>query len=805
MSQITRAIVSMLAAVALSVPVAAQDNPGSGFPPIPGIWRGAWIQHPAAAAHEEGVFHFRRALELDEAPEEFIVKVSADNRFRLFVNGTSVGVGPARSDVSYWRYAEFDLAPYLHAGTNVIGATVWNWGDHMPVAQISHRTGFLIEGQSPVAAAINSDAQWQVLWDRSHRFAMPSQQEIGGYYIASPGETIDAGAHPWNWMDIATTGLDWEAALPVGQDMIPGMANDRGAHPIGAAESWQLVPTPIAHPEERPIRFEAVDRATGIAADDAVLQGSGDLTIPANARVTLLLDQGYLTNAYPVIVASGGAGAQMGITYAEALIDAEGNKGNRDEVEGRTIRGLTDRITFDGGDRRRFQTLWWRTWRYVQLDIETGADPLVLHDVHGIFTAYPFEQNASFASDQHWIDPIWEIDWRILRLSAFDTFMDTPYYEQLQYVGDTRVESLISLYNSGDERLMRNAIQLFHQSRVSDGLVQSRYPSSSEQQIPPFALWWTSMVHDYWMLRDDPQFVAEKMPAVRDVMAWFERHIDEESGLLGPIPWWGFLDWAPQFPAGMAPGVRDGNSVPLSLQFAYSLRLAAELEDRFGQPAEAQRYRNLADSIGAAAREHAWSEERGLFADTSEMESFSQHANVLAILSGTVPVDRQRALMEQVLEDSEQPQATFYFRFYVDEAMRQAGLADRYLERLEPWREMIRLGLTTTPESPEPTRSDSHAWSAHPNYHLLATVLGIRPASEGFASVRIEPALGPMQHASGTMPHPSGPISVALRREGASGLAGEIKLPPGLHGTFAWAGQVIALEPGANAIAITGR
>src|SRR6266851_3707029 len=33
-----------------------------------------------------------------------------------------------------------------------------------------------------------------------------------------------------------------------------------------------------------------------------------------------------------------------------------------------------------------------------------------------------------------------------------------------------------------------------------------------------------------------------------------------------------------------------------------------------------------------------------------------------------------------------------------------------------PWREMVSLGLTTWAEQPEPTCSDSHAWSAHPNY-----------------------------------------------------------------------------------------
>ena len=85
--------------------------------------------------------------------------------------------------------------------------------------------------------------------------------------------------------------------------------------------------------------------------------------------------------------------------------------------------------------------------------------------------------------------------------------------------------------------------------------------------------------------------------------------------------------------------------------------------------------------------------------------------------------------MERVLSDTTLAQATYYFGFYVFEALRESGLSDRYVERLAPWRQMLALGLTSTPENPEPTRSDTHAWAAHPNYGLLATVLGVRPAS----------------------------------------------------------------------------
>jgi hypothetical protein len=114
---------------------------------------------------------------------------------------------------------------------------------------------------------------------------------------------------------------------------------------------------------------------------------------------------------------------------------------------------------------------------------------------------------------------------------------------------------------------------------------------------------------------------------------------------------------------------------------------------------------------------------------------------------------------------------------------------------------MLALGLTTTPEKPPPSRTDSHAWAAHPNYGLLATVLGIRPAAPGFASVVISPNLGSLQEAEGQMPHPLGDIYVSLRRVDQDGIEANITLPNGLVGVFNWQGEVIDLHSGTQKIA----
>jgi hypothetical protein len=135
-----------------------------------------------------------------------------------------------------------------------------------------------------------------------------------------------------------------------------------------------------------------------------------------------------------------------------------------------------------------------------------------------------------------------------------------------------------------------------------------------------------------------------------------------------------------------------------------------------------------------------------------------------------------------------------YFRAYLTQALKKTGLADKYVETLGLWEDMLKKGLTTFAENPDPARSDCHAWSASPDYDMLATIAGIRPARHGFGSVIIEPALGKLQFIRGKFPHPSGLILFNLKREGINGLKGEITLPQGLAGTLIWNGKSQALS-----------
>lgn len=501
---------------------------------------------------------------------------------------------------------------------------------------------------------------------------------------------------------------------------------------------------------------------------------------------------------------SGGQHSVISLGYAESLFTDEGkteaatvHKGNRDQVEGKIFKGYKDEWTLDGGQHRSIVPLFWRTFRYLQMVVETKDEPLILEDMYGIYTGYPFEMQAKFDGDLDEYNHILEVGWRSARLCAHDTYMDTPYYEQLQYVGDTRIQALVSLFNSGDDRLMRNAIEQISFSQSLGGLTMSRYPTRDPQYIPPFSLWWIGMLSDHWKYRGDSSLVRSMLPVSRSVLDYFYSH-QQQDGSLGNMPYWNFTDWASGtgWKAGVAPTTEEGNSAPLDLQLLLAYQAAAPLERAAGLPALAAEYDRRAAALSQIVRKLYWDSGKGFFADTPEKQHFSQHTNALAVLAGVVGETEARRLMEKTLDDPELVQATIYFKYYLHQAAIKAGLGNQYADWLEEWRAQLDLGLTTWAEQPEPTRSDCHAWGASPNIEFFRTVLGIDSDAPGFKKVLIQPHLGKLKKASGSIPHPNGEISVRYELNSNGLLEAEVLLPEGVEGRFSWNRQERALKSG---------
>ena len=756
-------------------------------------WKAAWIQVPGEPSNEYGVYLFRKKLDLSSKPSSYILHVSADNRYKLFVNEKMVSLGPARGDIAHWNYETVDIAPFLQQGNNSIAAIVWNEAQLRPEAQISLRTGLIVQGATDAEQNINTNTSWKCTRDKSYqpyRVSIPNT-----YYVAGPGEQVIMPAHPRQWMKSDYDDTSWKQAEIILQGTPKNILGAFGI-PVG----WLLVPSIIPQMELTTERLKEVRKAEGISVPSSFPASKASFTIPANSKTTLLLDQGHLTNAYPTLIFSGGKDASVVLGYAESLYTRYPAKGNRNETEGKEFVGRRDSIISDGNAGQEYTPLNWRTYRYIQLSITTKQEPIMIDDLFGTFTGYPFRYNAIFESDKAELKTIMETGWRTARLCASETYMDCPYYEQLQYIADGRIQAMISLYNSGDDRLVKNAINQMDNSRTPEGITESRHPSYSPQFIPTFSLWYIGMLHDYWMYGKDAEFIKSKMAGARQVLNYFH-HYQRNDGSLVNVPYWMFSDWVETkgWVDGAAPFGADNASSIIDLQLLFAYQVAADMEDKSGLKEYAALYNKYATQLKATIRKKYWNPTKGLFADRTEKDLYSQHANALAILTGLVTGNEATTLAKKILSDTSLSSASIYFKYYLHRALIKAGLGNDYVKWLDAWRDNLKMGLTTWGESPDidNTRSDCHAWGSSPNIEFLRTIIGIDSDAPGFSKIKVVPHLGELNNAKGEIPHPKGKVAAEYVKKNNKWSA-KINLPPQTSGSLVWAGKIYPLKAGEN-------
>jgi len=765
-----------------------------------GLWPAAWIS--GAGRDNDRSFAYRNTFTLSE-PTTVRIHLAADAEYRLYIDGTLLAQGAEAGDVDNWFFDSYDLT--LAAGKYMVVVMVLSYGDFAAVAQLGIRHGLVLAAEGAAGALFNTGtASWQCR-ELTGLTLQKSPYWIFGYL---GGVTrFDAGVYPCGVETGAGADADWRKPTVLYPAANADICNEY---------RWPYLLRPSTLPE--PFRRRVSDgKILQVSAgvdlfwrpDDALDEDTENwkhwamgsaVTIPAHTvRRVLLLLPDYVC-AWPYLTVSGGCGTELSLGWAEAMFcenRPDGVKGDRAEWRNRYFIGFTDVFIASGKPAYRFFCHRWRAGRYLMLTVTTADEPLTLEPLELYETRYPLEFQAGFHSGTE-LDALIAPCLRTLQMCSHDTFMDCPYYERLMYIGDTRLQMLLTYAVSRDTRLADKALRLFAAGRLTSGLLPSRYPSSVTQIIPGFSLLWIGMLHDavYWR---DPAILSSLLPVAKGIADAFEPYRNTD-GLLENLRTWNFIDWADGWSNGVPPGGEKGISSTVNWLWCYTVVLLADLCRLAGQPEVEKYYRRLAGDCSKALLRHCWNERQGLFADTPEQTSFSQHAQCLAVLSDLLPDHHRQRITGAFVRRVPMTACTVYFSHYLFEAARTLGLDSVILAGLQPWREFRNLHLQTLLERPEPSRSDCHAWSAHPLFHFLTTILGIRPATAGFRQVSIEPHPGSLRQLSGKVPHPSGgEIAVSLTLADNEWQA-EIDLPPGLEGDFHYGGIASRLHPGRNRI-----
>jgi hypothetical protein len=701
------------------------------------------------------------------------IHISADSRYKFYIDGQWIGEGPAAGDLLNYRYETygFEKVIKLGAGRHIVAVEVLSYGRAGPLNEIHERGGLIVEGgvfdeKGVELTDLTTPGDWRVCEDPS----FGADFSLGGvpfYCAVGFTENIDFRQAVGNWLDLEYDDNAWAVPVPI--------AGGGGAMfsdpPTLTISPWLLTPREIPPMEKVPQRFSRVmscDAERKLHSWQSLIEGGRPLTVPAKSRVSVILAPESYVTAYPEVELEGGYNSVVRLTYGESF-SCKWDKDVRDDPDGKDIEGYSD--TLVAGNGRYFYTpVQWRAFRFLKVDIQTADTPLVFHRLSLCCTSYPMKLKAAWRCDRSLLNDLWPVSWRSLRTAAHEHLQDSPYYERLQYVGDSNIQALTIQGLTGDVRLWKRAVLDFNASRLPMGLTQSRYPSRHIQVIPAFSLVYIVMVKEYYLHTEDRQTVQFCLRGLTQIIDWFSDYLTSD-GYLGTLPWWNFVDWAKEWPSGDPSGAPYGPdkrkpSATLNFHFIWALQSLAQIYEWLEDADKAALFRAQAQEVLAAVRAHFWDPRKELFAEDLTKTTYSEHANTLAILTDAAEYSVLQKIAESLDNCNSLIASGYQFEFHLARAFSKVNRVDLMLKRLDQWQKIFDLHLVTTPER-QPgegliQRSDNHAWSAWTPYWMLSEVLGIKPLEPGFKKIQIKPQLGGLRFIEASMPLPSGLLKLRV-------------------------------------------
>lgn len=745
-----------------------------------------WIWTGEEAAHlhpDPEIVWFRRELNFAEAPESVRVRLSADSRYKFYVNGKLLSVGPEKGDRQVWFYDTAELSPALTAGKNVLSAIVLRYPlTHAKGNHSVWRTevpGFYLKGTITRA----DGTEEALLADGSWRFHKAEQVQIlsENPYFAPLQNLENAAGADWaaGWQLPGYDDSTWQAAAPYVEFAVSK-----------AVSPGNLLPRPIPALYQTEKRFAAVTVVRESALPDAaarwddLLRADAPITLPAHSREVVEITAGELTTGYLNLAFTGGAGATARILCSESYAQPPAQndpfappqpvKKDRTDSQHGQLYGYADTYAPAGygrpGAEEVYEPFWFRAFRFLRVEIDTADQPLTLARLTYRETGYPLDARTHGKTSDESLDAVWDMSLRTLRRCMHETYEDCPFYEQLQYIMDSRSQMLYTYQVAADDRLARKCMDDFMRSARYDGLLNCSYPSYGPNVIPGFSIYYILMLHDHMLYFGDRELLRRHLPTVDGILEFFRRSLNAQ-GLVGKVGghngrarYWSFIDWVQEWDTGVPNATNAGPITMETLLYIYGLQHAAELCDFLGRRDTASEYRERAQAAQQAVNAHCIGKD-GLYQDGPGFEEYSERCQVFAVLTDTCSPAEGRRLMEKITDHyvgqgTAYPRCSVAMAYYLFRALEKTGLYARTERLWDVWREMVANHLTTCVENDTDGRSDCHAWGALLLYELPAVMLGVRPAAPGYGEIRVEPQPGYLTHAEGEVRTPKGTVRV---------------------------------------------
>lgn len=725
-----------------------------------------WIRIPREELARKQIFHgdlggrfaYFRCEQTLPANARLTICITAVSRYRLWVNKKPVLSGPCKGDLNRQYYETVELTPYLRAGKNVFGVQVLFNDPDIARDQTDSRAaiygvvgagnchalavdGEIIDTDGKTISSITSgQAPWKVWLDNT--FYLKSTQY--SVYLGAVEESVDFRLSPDDWKTVDYDDSAWLPALSYGPVILSPLFQG-----VGLIPRVHVIPRKIPLLEEKESSFARV----------------------IERENEIILDAGVHVNGYPRFDLEGDAGAEVTITYLERFGD--GTDGQRiDDLNG-SVSGRADHIILNGKPLC-YEPFWVRTFRYIVISGGRFTQPPVYRK-----TGYPLPVQSSISSSDPWVGQLWDMCVRTLQNCMLETYMDCPYYEQLQFIMDTRLQMLFNYAVSSDTQLAKKALLDFHCGMRPEGLLPGKTPTAYCQVISTFSLHYVFALWEYVEHTGDTALGRLYRPDVDRILDYYDSKRDD-TGLVSQIDPWAFIDWQDNWKetGGVSPAFFEGPSAIINLMYAYALECGAKLYEATGRPGTAEEYRQRRKDILQKVKALCFDQEKGMVREGSSCRQFTRHAQAWAVINGLLEEEESRRALQAALSS---PPCSFAASYEWFRALERAGMEKQMRWDLDAWIELIDRGSTTCPEEPHHPRSECHAWSALPLYEFMRTWAGVRLEN---GEIVIRPRLFDLPDLSGVAITPLGPVQYHYQRNADGTVRYELALPEGAEGAL---------------------
>lgn len=734
------------------------------------IWTDEWSEQQK----ESPTFVlFRKNIFLDSEPVDAKLHISADSKYKLYMNARFVEFGPAKGDHQVWYKDTIDIKKHLCKGINTIAIIVLRYpnGSYRGNQSIipSILPGLYIKGkvtnEKGECITISGDRTWKCKIDDTRKI-IPESKGFAPLHIY---EEMRADAALTSWLETSYHDESWENAVPYLKEEI------RKAVSPANLENRKI---PFMRRQQR--RFKEIMQSEGLwdpSLLDEFIAGAGKIVVPPNSEVSFELHAGEEMTGYYTLLMQQGADAKITILQSESYVQNQLSKDHMPLKEDRLdymnghLEGYQDEYYPIGNGNETsteiYTPFWFRTFRFVKITIVTKETELILADIFFEETGYPLDIKTYVTTSDPSLDRIWDISQRTLRRCMHETYEDCPYYEQLQYSMDSRAQILFTYNIAADDRLARQCMDDFRRSQRYDGLLYSAYPNMKPNVIPTFSIFYILMLHDHMLYFGDKELIRDHMPAVEQILRFFQKHIGDNGLVMkigdrhGEGRFWSFIDWVPEWEGGGVPNAIVNGSITIeSLYYILGLMRASDLAEYIGSMEQKKYFLQLADDLRQSVRKNSIGENQ-MIQDGPDVEEYSQHCQVIGVLTDTLNKEEgKNALLRTLTYKEKYAQCTVSNLLYLYAALAKVDLYEKTDECWNVWRKMLAKHMTTCAEAEEYARSDCHAWGALALYEMPAVILGVKPVEPGYAAVSINPHTGYLSHAKGIVSTPKGMISV---------------------------------------------